>query len=195
MPKPRTFPTLYDQVLQLDITRLKSLGYLLPNEIKNGSLTWKNHGVPVGSIGVYSNTISDQQYIILDYRYQGTQQRSMINIELVPSNLGIGMVQYMICPHTGKRCRNLYLIDGRFLHRDAFSGCYYSCQVRSKKHRHWDNTIGLYFETDEILEQMFKKHIKKVYAGRPTKKYQRLITKLNRAESISFQDVSSFISI
>jgi len=37
MPKFLTFPTLYDEELQINISKLKQWNYLNPEQIKNGS--------------------------------------------------------------------------------------------------------------------------------------------------------------
>jgi hypothetical protein len=38
MAKPCTFPTLYDEALQIHISKLKGWGYLDPEQIKSGTL-------------------------------------------------------------------------------------------------------------------------------------------------------------
>jgi hypothetical protein len=195
MPKPSTFPTLYDEALQLDLTSLKRLGYLQPDEIRSGGITWYSRGARTGSIGLYSNTIVAQPYLRLNFKHNGKKIDYIINIESVPSNLGRSNLQYLVCPQTGKRCRKLYLIGDKFLHREAYIGCLYSSQIRSKKKRYWDNTIGAYFDADDILEQLHKKHAKKRYAGRPTKKYLRLSKKLEQSERITSNDINRFFSI
>jgi hypothetical protein len=37
----------------------------------------------------------------------------------------------------------------------------YEKQTQSNKSRHLDNTLGAYFETDQLYEQFYKKHFKK----------------------------------
>jgi hypothetical protein len=139
--------------------------------------------------------ISEQPFLRLDYKHNGTPYNYTVNIEAVPSNLGRGNVLYMVCPHTGKKCRKLYLIAGKFLHREAYRGCMYSSQIRSKRHRRWDRTIGAFFDVDDILEQIHQKHTKKQYAGRPTKKYLRLSKRLEQAEDITADEVINMLSL
>ena len=123
MPKPHTFPTLYNEALQIHISKLKGWGYLDPEQIKSGTLNWSRNGNPTGSISIQVNTHSEQPYLELDYKYR---DEAPINyrVQLVSalSNLGKGVVWYFVCPHTKKRCRKLYSIGGYFLHREAFSG-------------------------------------------------------------------------
>jgi hypothetical protein len=101
------------------------------------------------------------------------------------SNIGNGRVWYFLCPHTGKRCRKLYLADTYFLHREAFKGCMYEKQTYSKIVRQQFKLWEKVFCSDKIYEQMYKKYFKKQYAGKPTKKYLNLLEKLRRAGEVS----------
>jgi hypothetical protein len=60
----------------------------------------------------------------------------------------------------------------------------YEKQTQSKKSRHLDKTLGLYFQVDKLFEQLYKKNFKKQYAGKPTKKYLKLTQQIQKAESI-----------
>ena len=44
MPKTPTFPTLFDEVLQIDISKLIQWKYLNPEHIKSSTLTWSRNG-------------------------------------------------------------------------------------------------------------------------------------------------------
>jgi hypothetical protein len=107
----------------------------------------------------------------------------------VPSNLGKGVVWYFVCPHTGKRCRKLYLADTYFYHRSAFKGCMYEKQTLSKRTRNWDKHFSYLYLTDKIYQQINAKHFKKTYSGKPTKKYLKLTKRIERAESISLMEI------
>ena len=181
MAKFPTFPTLYNKALQIDISKLKGWGYLNPEQIKSGTLNWSRNGNPTGSISIQVNTHSEQPYIELDYKYRDEPRNYKVYLTSIPSNLGKGEIWYFICPHTKKRCRKLYLIGGYFLHREAFKGCMYETQTQSKKSRQLDKTLGAYFRTDQLYEQLYKKHFKKTYAGKPTKKYLRIMEQIQKA--------------
>jgi hypothetical protein len=60
----------------------------------------------------------------------------------------------------------------------------YEKQTQSKKSRYFDKTLGAYFRTDQLFEQLYKKHFKKQYAGKPTKKYLKLTQQIQKAESL-----------
>lgn len=59
MPKTPTFPTLYNNSLQLSTTKLKEWGYIKPNQFKSGSLSWSNHGETTGSISISVDTYEE----------------------------------------------------------------------------------------------------------------------------------------
>ena len=59
MPKPYTFPTLYNEALQISISKLKEWKYLNPEQIKSGTLNWSSNGNPTGSISIQVNTTAN----------------------------------------------------------------------------------------------------------------------------------------
>ena len=189
MPKPHTFPTLYNEALQISISKLKEWEYLNPEQIKSGTLTWSRNGNKTGSISIKINTRSEQPYIELDYKYRDKPRNYKVRLVSMPSNLGKGLIWYFLCPHTKKRCRKLYSIGGYFLHREAFDGCMYESQIRSKSYRDFDRKFGGCFILDDLYSQLSQKHFKKTYAGKPTKKYLRIIEQIQKAESIQYDQV------
>lgn len=107
----------------------------------------------------------------------------------MPSNLNRGKIWYFICPQTKKCCHYLYSIGGYFLHREAFKGCMFETQTQSKKYRQLDKTLGVHFKSDDLYSELFKKHFKKTYAGKPTKKYLRIMEQIQKAESINYYEI------
>jgi len=90
MPKPSTCPTLYDETLQLNITKLKEWGYLDNNQFRSGKLTWSMNGYKTGSVSILVNTSYENPYIELEYRYRDEPIKYIVHLISVPSNLGIG---------------------------------------------------------------------------------------------------------
>ncbi|ALM47828.1 hypothetical protein AMR72_02285 [Flavobacterium psychrophilum] len=189
MPKQSTFPTLFDDVLQLQISKLKEWGYLNPEQHIRGTVNWSTNGNSVGSISIAINTSVNQPYIELDYKYRDEPRNYKVFLITKLSNLGKGELWFFVCPHTGKLCRKLYSIIGYFLHRDAFKGIMYESQIQSKKWRDMDKFYGSYFKAEKLYEQLYKKHLKKTYAGKPTKKYAKLIAELQKSESYTIDDI------
>jgi hypothetical protein len=189
MPKPHTFPTLFNEVKTVSISFLTKHGYLKPNKLKAGSIHWSRNGENLGSISIKVCTYSESPYLEFDYKCNKAPINYRVQLVSAPSNLGKGVVWYFVCPRTGKRCRKLYLADTYFYHRSAFRGCMYEKQTQSKKSRYLDKMIGAYFKTDQLFEQLYKKHFKKQYAGKPTKKYLKLTQQIQRAESIPYHEI------
>lgn len=193
MPKPHTFPTLYNEALQIHISKLKGWGYLDPKQIKSGTVNWSRNGNPTGSISIQANTYSEKPYIELDYKYKDEPRNYKVYLTSTPSNLNRGEIWYFICPQTKKRCRKLYSIGGYFLHREAFNGCMYETQTQSKKYRQLDKTFWAYFKSDNLYSELYKKNFKKTYAGKPTKKYLRIMEQIQKAESIPYHVIERTI--
>lgn len=189
MPKLHTFPTLFDEVLKLNISKLKEWGYLNPEQVQNGTITWSRNNNKTGSISIKVNTLADQPYLELDYNFRDEPRNYKVYLTSVPSNLGKGFVWYFLCPETHKRCRILYSIGGYFLHREAFNGCMYESQTYSKKTRDLIKLLDPHFKSEKLYSELYKKHLKKSYAGKPTKKYKRLVQEIEKAESIPYYEV------
>lgn len=189
MPKPRTYPTLYDNLKTVSISFLTRHGYLKPNQRQGGTVTWSRNGEIQGSISIRVCTQPESPYLELDYKCNETPISYRVQLVSAPSNLGKGVVWYFVCPNTGKRCRKLYLADTYFYHRSAFRGCLYEKQAQSKRRRALDKTLGVCFQADQLFEQLYKKHFKRQYAGKPTKRYLKLVRQIQRAESIPYHEI------
>lgn len=189
MARLPTYPFIYDEALQINIAMLKEWGYLCSNQIKSGTLTWSRKGMKTGSISIYSNMYNEPPYVELDYKYNDEPRNYKINLVYIPSNLGFGKIWYFQCPVTNKRCWKLYSIGGYFLHRDAFQGAMYDSQIQSKYYRSLDKSLGAYFRLDQLYEQLYKKYFKKTYAGKPTKRYLRIMEQIEHAESIPIERI------
>lgn len=193
MPKPHTYPTLYNEALQISISKLKVWGYLNPNQIQSGTLNWSRYGNILGRISISVNTNSDQPYIELDYNYRDEPRNYKVYLTSTPSNLHKGKIWYFICPQTKKRCRKLYSIGGYFLHREAFNGCMYETQTQSKKRRQLNKTLGTLFKSDDLYNELYKKNFKKTYAGKPTKKYLRIMEQIQKVENITENEIKRLL--
>ena len=192
MPRPHTFPTLYNEALQIHVSTIKEWNCLIPKQLYSGTITWSSNGEKIASISIIVNSNSTVPYIELDYITNNEPRKYKVKLVSIPSNLGIGKIWYFLCPITHKRCRKLYLIGGYFLHREAFNRCMYESQTQSKQYRQLEKTFGAYFSSDNLYSQLYKKHFKKTYAGKPTKKYLKLIRKIEQAERITIEDIKKF---
>lgn len=178
----------YDSALQISLKKLKQWGYLEPNKIKSGTLHWSNQWGEVGSISIKVDTTAEPFVLTLDYKYKDTPRKYRINIIWVLSNLGFGKVYYFICPYTFKKCRKLYNIDGYFLHRTAFDGVMYESQIRSKNYRDLANLFGI---NSNPYKKLNSKYFKKYYAGKPTKRYKKILAEIEKENSFSVVEFNS----
>lgn len=190
MPKFPTFPTLFDEVLHIEASKLNKWGYLKPNQNKTGTLiwTWRNSGRQ-NSIDIIANTESSHPFVELNYKYGGDPRHYKVYLETVPSNLGKGEIWYFRCPKTHKRCRKLYSVNGYFLHREAFKGSMYEKQTHSKKWREIEKVYGAFFDSDKLYSELYSKNFRKFYKGKPTKRYLKLLRKIEKSESIDYRDI------
>ncbi|SMO83548.1 hypothetical protein [Gracilimonas mengyeensis] len=194
MPAYSTYPTLLDEVKQISITKLKEFGYFEPDSFKSGQLTWSRRGQEVGSISI-SVDMRETPQATFFYTYNKEEQVNY-NVSLTSSNsnLGIGKIWYFVCPHTGKRCRKLYGAGKYFLHRDAFPNAMYECQTYSKKGRMIDKVCKIMNGSDKLYEELYSKHFKTHYAGKPTKRYKEILRELEYIRQNQDQAFNAFLS-
>ena len=64
MPKPHTFPTLYDDLKTVSISFLAKHGYLKPNQLKSGSIHWGRNG---------------KKWVVFKYVYAPIQRCNFLN--------------------------------------------------------------------------------------------------------------------
>lgn len=192
IPKPSTFPTLYNQVHQLSISNLKEWEYLKHIKTAMGTIKWSSNGNETASISITVCTSKENPFAQLDYSYNKTHLNYKVKLVSIPSNLGKGRIWYFLCPKTNLRYRILYLINGYFYHRNAFKNGIYESQVFSKNLRLMDKTLGVYFGVEKLYTELYKKNFKRYYAGKPTKRYLKIMEQIKKADSISPQEIKSF---
>ena len=176
MPKSYTYPTIYDNCLQIDISFLRKQGYF--TQLKAVTLNWSRGSKNIGSISIQVNIRGEQPYIELDYKHKGEPRKYKVYLTSMTSNLNKGEIWYFVCPHTKKRCRKLYFIKGYFLHREAFKDCMYKIQTESKKNRQIIQQYKPMYKGNEY-EQLLGKHFRHSYNGKPTKRYLRILKAMN----------------
>ena len=165
----------------VSITKLKDWGYLNTG-IKSGVITWSVSGEVQSRMGIKSNITEYEKFITLDYTQNGESINYNVQIVSIPSNLGKGCILYFVCPSTGKHCRKLYHNSKHFLHREAFHYLYYEKQIQSKKNRQLHSILDRVYLSDEVYEEQYKKHFKTHYNGKITKRFKKIMDKINLAE-------------
>jgi hypothetical protein len=186
MLRIHTSPTLLDDVLQFSITDLKKWGYLKPNQYKSGGITWSRNGQKTASISIAVNIQTDSPFLELDYKHNGKPVNYQVKLITAPAN--IGRVYYFLCPYTGRKCRKLYSIGERFLHRVASTGCMYESQTYSANTRQLFKMYETAFASDKLFEQLYSKHFKRSYAGKLTKRFVKLMQEIRESEHFSYRE-------
>jgi hypothetical protein len=178
MPRYSIFPTLLDEVKQISITKLKEFGFMDPDSFKSGQLTWSRRRQEIGSINIFVY-LQESPFAELSYTYNKEEQiKYKVDLVSVESNLGIGRIWYFVCPHTGKRCRKLYGAGKYFLHRDAYPDAMYECQTYSKRGRQIDKVCRIMHGEEKLFNELYSKHFKTHYAGKPTRRYKLILSKI-----------------
>ncbi len=74
------------------------------------------------------------------------------------------------------------------MHRSALPSGMYECQTQSKSWRLMNRIYGSYFELDSLYEELYSKHFKKHYNGKPTKRYLKMMNKMKQIEQIDIPE-------
>jgi hypothetical protein len=75
------------------------------------------------------------------------------------------------------------------MHRSAIPSGMYSTQTQTKKWRQLEKVYGAYFDSEKHFEELHSKHFKTHYNGKPTKRYLKLLEKINETESFSAEEI------
>lgn len=195
MPKPYTFPQIIDEFKSISVTDLKKLGYFVMNKSVKGNVNWTNNGNITSSITVevFMSEYSDVFFARFIYTCNGTKYNYKVGLELIQSNLGKGKVIYFVCPFTKRRCRKLHLIDEKFIHRSALINGMYETQTYPKKWRSLKGSFDSCFVLEECYLEIYSKHFKTHYNGKPTKRYLNLLKKIQYAESMPIFELEKML--
>jgi hypothetical protein len=192
MPRASKFPSLYDNVMIISMKWLREWKYIAPNSLKKGTISWSTGGKPTGSISILVDNQIDRPYVELKYMYEGSLICYNVLLVSVPSNIRTGVVWYFLCPHTSMRCRKLYFIEGKFLHRKALKGYIYKSQTYSKRGKKLSKLFAV-LNAERVYEQLRSKYFKSTYAGKYTKRYSKVMCRLNESKHLSAVEVNQLL--
>lgn len=117
--------TVIEEYIRLTVGDCKRLGYFAPKAKTAGVVRWVQGTEEIASIRFGTNLTGAVPYAVFDYAYKGTPVHTEVTLRFHPSNLnGETGYYYFVCPVTGLSCRNLYLVEGRFVSRSAFRPLY-----------------------------------------------------------------------
>ncbi|AZA52054.1 hypothetical protein [Chryseobacterium sp. G0201] len=192
MGRYATFPTTIEDLRFLELKFLSKHHYLESNSIRSGVVTWSSKSGDKNSISIHSNINNDSGVLTLEYTLN-QEQKINYQIKLISkiSNLGKGLVWFFVCPFTGQYCRKLYLINGYFQHRTANPHLMYEKQIEPKIWRQWNKAFGAEFN-DHLYVELYSKYFKKFYNGKITKRYARIVKKLNQRDTGDLNELNNY---
>ena len=184
MAKTPTFPLIIDRCLTVSIADLKRWGCLKPGNYRSGTVYWDRGGEREASVGyIISLSVEfEKAYIQFNYAYDGQPVQYRVPLIPVPANIGKGLVWFFRCPFTGQRCKKLHLIEGRFMHRSAVRGAMYKRQTDSKRWRLVNRFFDMHDIQADVWDAVNKPYFKAEYRGKETRRFSRLIRKVERVE-------------
>lgn len=172
--------TTIQDYIALSLTKCKEMGYFVPNATAEGVITWSSNGQAIAAVRFRTDTTENRCYIAYT-KADGTQVTQKVWLRWHSSNLNNGGYYYFVCPVTGRSCRKLYFVGGRFVSRYGFK-CLYEQQTKSRAQR--DNPLFGFLDVEAQLETLERQRYRRMtYKGKPTpfaRKYERLVNKANR---------------
>ncbi|WP_407505231.1 hypothetical protein [Elizabethkingia miricola] len=115
-----------------------------------------------------------------------------IEITSMRSNIGRGLIWYFVCPKTKRLSRIMYLFNGSFLSQSAIPANYRQ-QNLSRLDREVQNLLK--HELGMNADKLYKKHFRPFYKGKPTKRYLRIINKIEKTQETYESMVANFFKI
>ncbi|MCL1648252.1 hypothetical protein M2T70_04745 [Elizabethkingia anophelis] len=112
-----------------------------------------------------------------------------IEIASMRSNIGRGFIWYFVCPKTKRLSRILYLFNGSFLSQSAIPANY-----RQQNLSRSDREIQDLFKHELGMnsDKLYKKYFRPFYKGKPTKRYLRIINKIEKTQETYENRVANF---
>jgi hypothetical protein len=169
--------TVIDNYLRLSVTACKKLGYFTPKAKATGVVTWTQGNEVVASVGFETNLTGAVPYAVLTYRYKGEPVRTELTLRFRPSNLKEGTgYYYFVCPVTGLSCRNLYLVEGKFVGRVAFRPLY---RTQAERIGTRNGSLAFLRALGQYEDMLNAPYRRLTYRGKPTP-YGRKVERLGK---------------
>lgn len=111
-----------EQFPVIDLRVLRRAGLLKPGECTYDTLRWRNQDLEALEVRIFVNLSATNDASI---RIAGDVSAQRAAIECVPCPFG-GYRCYFLCPLTGARCEQLFLVDGILASRKAYKLTYAS---------------------------------------------------------------------
>ena len=174
-----------EELKNINISTFTKSSQLKFNTITNGCLEWSINGIVSSSISYKLEMFENDGILHISYVYKKDKTINYsIDIISKKSNLGNGYIYYFVCPMTNIICRKLHLYNGYFYHRSYYNDLIYNSQRLSKKSRELNKIYSMYYDND-LFDEVIKKHFKKSYKGKLTKKYLKFLENEKRIDSLN----------
>lgn len=173
-----------NRYIRLSVQDCKRMGYLQRDTIADGVIKWTQGKTVVASVGITTvTTAGEVPRAVLRYTYRGTDVEIHLTLRYKVSNLNNGSgFYYFVCPVTGLCCRNLYLVGGKFVSRQAFRPLYASQTVTQSARSGFRGFLSVMDKLERMETDKYRRH---TYNGKLTpygRKYERLSA---RADAIA----------
>lgn len=156
-----------EDYLRLTVSDCKRLGFFVPDSDISGVVRWTQGNKLVASVAFRTNLTGNVPYAAVNYSYRGTPVNAEITLRFKPSNLKAGTgYYYFVCPVTGLSCRNLYLVNGKFVSRSAFRPLYRK-QAETKAGKN-NGALAALRALTEYEEMTTAKYRRMTYKGKLT---------------------------
>ena len=172
-----------ERLLAISITALKGNGLLKPDRKQAGEIYWNHgNGTRAASMGVITDTTHEVATVRFVYDHNGQTHDETVLLRWKQSNLNNGGFYYFSCPVTGRSCRKLYFVGGRFVSRFAFRALYESQTVGPSERNNVYYQLAKFCEYEQLAEQPYRKE---TYNGKPTPYGRKLERYDNNAERLA----------
>lgn len=179
-----------EDYIRLTVKDCKRLGFFTPRADTSGVVRWTQGANVVASIGFETHLSGVVPYAVLTYNYKGTPVRTELTLRFKPSNLKSETgYYYFVCPVTGLSCRNLYLVNGRFVSRTAFRPLY---RIQAESHPRRGDSLHFLREIAKYEDMTTEKYRRLTYKGKPTP-YGRKVTKYSERLGGMYEDLNRII--
>jgi hypothetical protein len=183
------------ECLTLNVSFLKGLQ---PGDIRDNTLTWYRGDEKRGSVDFFAYAVGrepGQASVRLNYTYDSKPMQWEIELICIPSNLGKGkgFIWFFKCPVTGRKCRKLHFVDGRFVHRSALIGAFYELQTYSQRTILLKRLVDVCIVPYNVKKEMKGRYFKPTYNGNITRRHERLLQQIDRTRRITLEQVESLL--
>ncbi|WP_313029465.1 hypothetical protein [Soonwooa sp.] len=180
MGRKPTYPQTINELYRISITTFKKNGYLTPDSLDKGTITILSNKIPF-----VVKTSDFDSYLKLG-------NNTYIKLISKVPNLGIGLMWFFVCPMSGRLCRKLYLYNGAFVGISVIP-YNYEQQNYSRTNRNLDKVFKVTFQ-DAPEEKIFAKYFRTTYSGKPTKRFQQILSQQKKIDKISEDNLYRYVS-